>query len=186
MLEDQLDLAALQPYLSLHLPQVGRVQQLEKFSDGQSNPTYLLTATSGQYVLRRQPPGELLKSAHLCEDRGIIGSMFYLMSYEPGRIFWDPCLPELDKAERGEIYSEMNRVLAALHDVDVEAVGLGDFGRPGSYFERQVSRWSRQYRASEIEPIPAMDRLPADRVAAAESAARRWNGEPDPRRLSYR
>lgn len=183
MLEDQLDLAALQPYLSLHLPQVGQLQQLEKFSDGQSNPTYLLTATSGQYVLRRQPPGELLKSAHavdrefrvihalrdsevpvaralhLCEDRGIIGSMFYLMSYEPGRIFWDPCLPELDKAERGEIYSEMNRVLAALHDVDVEAVGLGDFGRPGSYFERQVSRWSRQYRASEIEPIPAMDRL---------------------------
>jgi aminoglycoside phosphotransferase (APT) family kinase protein len=159
------------------------LRDAEKFSDGQSNPTYLLTTSAGQYVLRRQPPGELLKSAHavdrefrvikalqgsevpvaraihLCEDRNIIGSLFYLMSYVLGRIFWDPTLPGLDPAQRTAIYTEMNRVLAALHDIDVEAVGLNDFGRPGSYFERQVSRWSRQYRASEIDPIPAMDHL---------------------------
>ncbi len=181
--DDQFDQGSLQRYLALHVPQTGQLQSLEKFCDGQSNPTDLLNTDSEQFVLRRQPPGEVLKSAHavdrefrvihalrdsevpvaralhLCEDRDVIGSMFYLMSYQPGRIFWDPCLPELNKAERGEIYREMNRVLAALHDVDVEAVGLADFGRPGSYFERQVSRWSRQYRASEIESIPAMDRL---------------------------
>jgi len=183
MPEDQPDIGALQSYLAREAPEIGDLQRLEKFSDGQSNPTYRLDTSSGQYVLRRQPPGELLKSAHavdreyrvisalrdsevpvaraihLCEDRDVIGSLFYLMSYEPGRIFWDPCLPELDKAERAEIYREMNRVLAALHDVDVDRVGLADFGRPGNYFERQVSRWSGQYHASEVEPIPAMDRL---------------------------
>lgn len=183
MREDQLDQASLQSYLTQHVPQVGRLQSLEKFSDGQSNPTYLLQTSTGQFVLRRQPPGELLKSAHavdrefrviealqnsevpvaraihLCQQRDVIGSLFYLMSYEPGRIFWDPALPGLDPAERGEIYSEMNRVLAALHDVDVEAVGLADFGRAGNYFERQVSRWSGQYRASEIGSVPAMDGL---------------------------
>ena len=169
MQEDSLDQAALQNYLSRHVPQVGQIQSLEKFSDGQSNPTYLLQTSTGQVVLRRQPPGELLKSAHavdrefrviealqdsevpvaraihLCQQREVIGSLFYLMSYEPGRIFWDPTLPELKPAERGEIYDEMNRVLAALHDVDLEAAGLADFGRPGNYFERQVSRWSGQY-----------------------------------------
>ena len=180
---DQVDIDTLADYLAREVPRIGRLQQLQKFSDGQSNPTYLVETDSGQYVLRRQPPGELLKSAHavdreyrviealqgsavpvaraihLCEDREVIGSLFYLMSYEPGRIFWDPCLPELPPAERGAIYAEMNRILAALHDIDIEAHGLADFGRPGSYFERQVSRWSRQYRDSEIEPIPAMDRL---------------------------
>ena len=179
----QLDLAALGRYLADSLPEIGRVNGAEKFGDGQSNPTFLLNTDSGPCVLRRQPPGELLKSAHavdrefrvisalrdsavpvaraihLCEDRDVIGSLFYLMSYEPGRIFWDPTLPESNNAERGEIYREMNRVLAALHDIDVDAVGLTDFGRAGNYFERQVSRWSGQYRASEIEPIPAMDKL---------------------------
>ena len=183
MREDRLDRAALEAYLARQVPEIGALQELEKFSDGQSNPTYLLATDRGRYVLRRQPPGKLLKSAHavdreyrviaalaasevpvaraihLCEDRGVIGSLFYLMSYEPGRIFWDPCLAELEARERGAIYDEMNRVLAALHDVDVDAVGLADFGRPGNYFERQVSRWSRQYRASETEPIAAMDRL---------------------------
>ena len=134
-------------------------------------------------VLRRQPPGELLKSAHavdreyrvihalegspvpvpravhLCTDRDVLGSLFFLMSYQPGRIFWDPTLPELSADERRALYAEMNRVLAALHDVDVSAAGLEDFGRPGNYFERQVSRWSRQYRASETETITAMDQL---------------------------
>jgi len=179
----ELDVERLGAYLASNVPEVGLVTGFEKFSDGQSNPTFLLHAGSGDYVLRRQPPGELLKSAHavdrefrvisalagsevpvaralhLCEDRSVIGSLFYLMSYEAGRIFWDPTLPELDSSGRAAIYDEMNRVLAALHDVDIEAAGLADFGRPGNYFERQVSRWSRQYQASEIEPIPAMDRL---------------------------
>jgi aminoglycoside phosphotransferase (APT) family kinase protein len=99
------------------------------------------------------------RAIHLCADRSIIGSLFYVMSFVPGRIYWDPTLPELDADQRGAIYSEMNRVLAALHDVDVTAVGLDDFGRPGSYFERQISRWSGQYRATEIDSIPAMDKL---------------------------
>jgi aminoglycoside phosphotransferase (APT) family kinase protein len=180
---DQLDLDALTSYLLPRAPEIGELLSAKKFSDGQSNPTYLLTTTTGEYVLRRQPPGELLKSAHavdrefrvikalqggevpvaraihLCEDRDVIGSLFYIMSYQRGRIFWDPTLPELDNSQRRDIYTEMSRVLAALHDIDVEAVGLSDFGRPGNYFERQISRWSGQYRASEIEPIPAMDKL---------------------------
>jgi len=183
MEDDQLDTAALGSYLAQYVPQIGRLRRFKKFSDGQSNPTYLLDTSSGQFVLRRQPPGELLKSAHavdrefrviealrnsavpvaraihLCRNPEIIGSMFFLMSYEAGRIFWEPSLPELAPADRGAVYQEMNRVLAALHDIDVEAVGLADFGKPGNYFERQVSRWSRQYRASEAEPIPEMDRL---------------------------
>ena len=183
MNDEQLDLARLGVYLAAHVPDIGKLQSAEKFSDGQSNPTYLLTTTTGRYVLRRQPAGELLKSAHavdrefrvikalqgsavpvaraihLCADRDVIGSMFYIMSYESGRIFWDPTLPGLDYTERRDLYAEMNRVLAALHDIDVGAVGLADFGRPGSYFERQVSRWARQYRAAEIEPIPSMERL---------------------------
>jgi aminoglycoside phosphotransferase (APT) family kinase protein len=99
------------------------------------------------------------RAIHLCTDRAIIGSLFYLMSYVPGKIYWDPTLPELEPRQRTAIYTEMNRVLAALHEVDVVAVGLDDFGRPGSYFERQISRWSGQYRVSETDPIPAMDKL---------------------------
>jgi aminoglycoside phosphotransferase (APT) family kinase protein len=180
---DCLDLNVLGPYLETTVEGFRGLQSAEKFLGGQSNPTFLLTAGSGQYVLRSQPLGKLLKSAHavdreyrvikalwetdvpvarayhLCEDRGLIGSMFYIMSFEQGRIFWDPALPELDNAQRTSIYDETNRVLAALHDVDIEAVGLGDYGRPGNYFERQISRWSKQYRASEIKTIKAMDKL---------------------------
>ncbi len=180
---DKLDLSVLGPYLEANIEGFEGLQSTEKFSGGQSNPTFLLTARSGQYVLRRQPPGELLKSAHavdreyrvtralretevpvaqayhLCEDRAVIGSMFYVMSFEEGRIFWDPALPDLDNPQRAAIYDEMNRILSALHDVDVEAVDLTDYGRPGNYFERQVSRWSTQYRASETETIDAMDSL---------------------------
>jgi len=183
MSDDLLDLDRLGEYLRVELPEIGELRNASKFSDGQSNPTFLINAVSGQYVLRRQPAGELLKSAHavdrefrviralqnsevpvaraihLCEQREIIGSLFFLMSYRPGRIFWDPTLPALDAAERRQIYADMNRVLVALHEVDIAAVGLEDFGRPGHYFERQVSRWSRQYQASVVEPIPAMDRL---------------------------
>ncbi len=170
-------------YLETNIEEFESLVDIKKFSNGQSNPTYLLNAKSGQYVLRRQPSGELLKSAHavdreyrvikalassdvpvahayhLCEDRDVIGSMFYVMSYQSGRIFWDPALPELNNNQRAGIYDEMNRMLAALHDVEVDAVGLSDFGRAGNYFERQISRWSKQYKASETTRIDAMDKL---------------------------
>jgi len=158
--------------------------QLEKFKGGQSNPTYRLRAASGDYVLRRQPPGKLLKSAHavdreyrvmralaetdvpvprvlgLCESRDIIGSMFYVMEFCEGRIFWNATLPGVSgNDERSAIYDQMNRVLASLHCVDPEAVGLADYGKPGNYFARQLSRWKGQYRASELEPITAMEDL---------------------------
>ncbi len=159
--------------------------EAEKFAGGQSNPTFKVTAGGQQFVLRRKPPGVLLKSAHavdrefrvisalrssdvpvpgavaLCEDDDVIGSMFYLMEFKEGRVFWDPALSELNNAERSAVYDDMNRVLAALHSVDVETAGLLDYGRPGNYFERQVSRWSKQYRASETENIPAMEALMA-------------------------
>lgn len=183
MTVDRLDLKSLGAYLEAQIAGFRGLQQAQKFSGGQSNPTFLLSADSGRYVLRKQPPGILLKSAHavdreyrviealagsdvpvprayhLCRDPEVIGTMFYVMSHEDGRIWWDPALPELGREERGLVYDEMNRVLAALHDVDVEAVGLADFGRPGNYFERQVGRWSKQYRASETETIEAMNRL---------------------------
>ena len=154
-----------------------------KFAHGQSNPTFLIDAASGKYVLRRKPPGKLLKSAHavdreyrvmtalagtgvpvprtylLCEDEEVIGGVFFLMEFVDGRVLWDPALPELDKAQRGPVFDEMNRVLAAVHSVDVEAAGLSDYGKPGNYFERQVSRWTGQYRASETETIAEMDRV---------------------------
>ncbi len=189
-----LDSDVLGPYLGDHVAGFSGLKKIEKFADGQSNPTFKVTATSGEYVLRRQPPGELLKSAHavdreyrvlaaladtdvpvanvyhLCEDRDLIGSMFYVMQYCDGRIFWDASIPEVKKADRTAIYDEMNRVLAALHKVDIKEAGLIDFGRPGNYFERQYDRWSSQYRASELRPIEAMntliewlcDNLPAD------------------------
>jgi len=180
---EQLNLNTLGVYLEANIQGFRGLQNARKFEGGQSNPTFLLSADSGQYVLRRQPPGELLKSAHavdreyrvikalkdsdvpvaradhLCEDRDVIGSMFYVMSYEEGRIFWDPGLTDLDNQQRTAIFEEMNRILAALHDVDVEAVGLSDFGRAGNYFERQLGRWTKQYRASETETIGAMDEL---------------------------
>ena len=183
MAVDQLDLAVIGAYLEDHVAGFRGLRAAKKFADGQSNPTFLLTADSGQYVLRRQPPGELLQSAHavdreyrvmsalansdvpvprtfhLCEDRNVIGSLFFVMEFMAGRLFWNPALPELDSARRGAMYAEMNRVLAALHNVDAEAAGLADYGYPGNYFERQVSRWSKQYLASETEPIAAMHEL---------------------------
>ena len=154
-----------------------------KFKGGQSNPTYRIDAASGTYVLRRKPPGQLLPSAHavdrefrvlqalhgtavpvaqplhLCSDASIIGSMFYLMSFVDGRIFWDPSLPDMHPAGRSDIYTGIIDAMAALHTIDPEAVGLGDYGKPGSYFERQIRRWTEQYRASETRPLPAMDAL---------------------------
>ncbi|MEI9419890.1 phosphotransferase family protein [Mesorhizobium sp. Cs1299R1N1] len=179
-----LDQAALAPYLETHIPGFSGLAAIEKFKSGQSNPTYLLTAASGRYVLRAKPPGQLLKSAHqvdrefrvmealsgtavpvpkmlhLSAEGSPIGRMFYIMGFLDGRMFWDPALPEArDNDERAAIYDAMNATLAALHDVDVEAVGLSDFGRPGNYFERQLARWTSQYRASETGTIADMDQL---------------------------
>jgi aminoglycoside phosphotransferase (APT) family kinase protein len=171
----------LASYLEARMPGFRGPLVASKFSQGQSNPTFLIEAASGQYVLRRKPPGKLLKSAHavdreyrvmtalastgvpvpgtylLCKDESVIGSMFFLMEYIDGRVMWNPALPELDRDERSGIFDEMNRVLAAVHSVDFESVGLADFGKPGNYFERQVGRWTAQYRASETEAIPEID-----------------------------
>jgi aminoglycoside phosphotransferase (APT) family kinase protein len=155
----------------------------QKFATGQSNPTYLIDTPSGRYVLRRKPPGKLLKSAHaverefrvlralegvgfpapralaLCEDECVVGSTFYIMSHVEGRIFWDPALPGLAADERAAIYDSMNEALARLHAVDVVGSGLGDYGKPGNYFARQLQRWTEQYRASETGVNADMDRL---------------------------
>ncbi len=179
----ELDVTVLSDYLTENIAGFRGPITAEKFAGGQSNPTYLIDAVSGKYVLRRKPPGELLKSAHavdrefrvmkalaqsdvpvptmrlLCDDDSVIGSMFYVMDYIDGRIFWDAGLPEQSPAERGAIYDAMNRVLANLHNIDVDRIGLSDYGRPGNYFERQLSRWTSQYRASETEAMPAMEKL---------------------------
>jgi len=173
----------LAAYLKQRVPDFRGPLKATKFSGGQSNPTFLIETATGKYVLRRKPSGELLKSAHavdreyrvmsaladtdvpvartyhLCKDDSVIGSMFYLMEYIDGRVMWDPALPDETVGNRRATYREMNRVLAALHSVDVEAVGLADYGKPGSYFERQTGRWSKQYRASETGAIPEMERL---------------------------
>src|SRR6266446_4328279 len=180
----ELPLDRLEAWLRGHVEGFHGPLAAERFAGGQSNPTYRLTAGSGSYVLRRKPPGPLLPSAHavdrefrvmraladtpvpvprvfaLCEDDAVIGSAFYVVEHLDGRIFWDQRLPEIaSPAERAAMFQSMNQVIADLHRVDYAAVGLGDFGRPGNYMARQIARWSRQYRASETEPIAAMDRL---------------------------
>jgi aminoglycoside phosphotransferase (APT) family kinase protein len=179
------DASKLAIYLEEHVDGFQGPLTAEKFADGQSNPTFLIDAKSGKYVLRRKPPGELLKSAHavdrefkvlsalantalpvakvyhLCEDDSIIGSMFYLMEFIDGRVSWDPALPSASNEERGAIYNEMSRVLALLHSVNVDEVGLSNYGKPGNYFERQIGRWSKQYQASETENIPEMNEIMA-------------------------
>jgi aminoglycoside phosphotransferase (APT) family kinase protein len=187
---DTLDAERLAAYLAAKVSGFKGPLKLQKFAGGQSNPTFLLESPSGKYVLRRKPPGQVLKSAHavdrefrviaalaatevpvakaihLCSDDDVIGSMFYLMSYVPGRTFWDAALPELHPGQRPGIYAAMNRTLSALHSVNVDAIGLGDYGKPGNYFARQISMWTRQYQLSETESIPAMnfmlDWLPAN------------------------
>jgi len=180
---------ALSDYLQAQVPGFLGPLTATKFKGGQSNPTYLVEAASGRYVLRRKPLGKLLPSAHavdrefrvlqalhgtavpvarplhLCVDESVIGSMFYLMSYVDGRIFWDPSLPDATPAQRGDVYDAIIHAMAALHTVDPATVGLADYGKPGGYFERQIKRWGDQYRASETRPIASMDalveRLPA-------------------------
>ena len=177
------DVAALERYMREHVEGFGGTLAAEQFKGGQSNPTYRLTAGGRAYVMRRKPPGKLLPSAHavdreyrvitalagsevpvprtycLCADESVVGSMFYVMDCVEGRVLWDPQLPSMTPAERGAIFDEMNRVIAALHRVDYAAIGLADYGKPGNYFARQVDRWSRQYKASETEKIEPMDRL---------------------------
>lgn len=179
----ELDQNVVGRYLASSIKGFGRLADIKKFPDGQSNPTFLLTTNSGQYVLRRQPPGELLKSAHavdrefrvmqalqqtpipvpkvfhLCEDREVIGSLFFVMEFIDGTVFFDPALPTHSPQQRNGIYNEMNRILAALHNLDVDDLGLSDYGKPGNYFTRQVDRWTRQYRASETDVIADMDAL---------------------------
>lgn len=170
-------------YLSSHVESFRGPLSVSQFKGGQSNPTYLLDAASGRYVLRRKPPGKLLKSAHavdrefriisalyatgfpvprplvLCEDDEIIGTAFFVMEFVEGRIFWDLDLPGLEPAERAAIYDNVNETIARLHNLDYAAIGLKDYGKPGNYFARQISRWSGQYRASETATVEAMDAL---------------------------
>lgn len=179
----RLDTAALDRWARAHVPGWRGPATARKFASGQSNPTYLVEGPSGRTVLRRKPPGQLLKSAHavdrefrvmralgsagypvakalaLCTDASVLGGDFYLMDFVEGRIFWDPLLPDLAREERGLVYDAMNAGLADLHRIDPAAVGLADFGRPGNYFARQFARWSEQYRASEVETIADMDAL---------------------------
>ena len=176
--------SALVPWLETHVVGFAGFRDLSKFGHGQSNPTYRVDAASGTYVLRAKPLGTLLKSAHAVDrefrvmralensqvpvpkmlalspegDDSPISRMFFVMEYRDGRIFWDPALPEMDndRDARFRIYDAMNDTLARLHSVDVAAIGLGDFGKPGSYFARQTDRWAKQYRASEVDHNPVV------------------------------
>lgn len=179
----ELDPVAVSAYLEQHLPGFKGPLSAEKFQRGQSNPTYLLTTPVSNFVLRRKPEGNLLKSAHavdreyrvqaalcetsvpvpkmhlLCQDESIIGSDFYIMEHIEGQNFNEPTLDELPVNSRADVYNDFNRILAALHEVDIESVGLADFGPPGSYYERQISRWCKQYRATETSVVTDMDKL---------------------------
>lgn len=179
------DTAALERWLVERLPGFAGPLTVEMFKGGQSNPTYKLITPQRAYVMRAKPGpvAKLLPSAHaierefrvmsalagtdvpvaqmhlLCEDESVIGRAFYVMQCVEGRVLWEQSLPGMDNAGRGAIYDEMNRVMAALHRVRPDAVGLADYGKPGNYFERQIGRWSKQYQASITQPIPEMDRL---------------------------
>jgi aminoglycoside phosphotransferase (APT) family kinase protein len=179
------DVGALQAHLAAHLPAFEGPLAVEQFKGGQSNPTYKLVTPARSYVMRSKPgpSAKLLPSAHaidrefrvmrglagtevpvaqmllLCEDEDVIGRAFYVMEFMDGRVLWDQSLPGLTNSERGAIYDEMNRVIAALHRVDVRAAGLADYGKPGNYFERQIGRWSKQYLASVTEEITEMNQL---------------------------
>jgi len=189
-------LPALQDWMRDHVPGFRGTLHVQAFEGGQSNPTFRLSALSGEYVLRRRPLGNLLPSAHAvdreyrvqraleetavpvarvhgyCADVAVIGSAFYVMDYVPGRIFFDPRLPDVTPDQRAAMFAAMNDVIAHLHGIDWRAVGLEGFGRPGGFLARQIGRWTSQYRASEMQPIEAMDRLiewlPAHLPAADE------------------
>ncbi len=196
---------ALEAWLAGHVADYAGPLGVEQFRGGQSNPTYKLITPGRCYVLRRKPPGKLLPGAHavereyrvitalgkqgfpvaksygLCEDEGVIGTPFYVMEMVEGRIFWDTAFPELPAGDRPAYFDAMNATMAALHCIDPEAAGLGDYGKPGNYFERQIARWSRQYQGDvEAGRVAAMDRLvewlPAN-VPADEPQARVIHGD---------
>ncbi len=192
------DVDALQAHLQRALPGFDGPLTVEQFKGGQSNPTYKLLTPGRAYVMRSKPgpAAKLLPSAHaverefrvmralagtgvpvaqmllLCADEAVIGRAFYVMEFMDGRVLWDQSLPGLSNNERGAVYDEMNRVIAALHSVDVAAAGLSDYGKPGNYFDRQIGRWSKQYVASVTEPIAEMDRLMAWLPAHMPASAR--------------
>jgi len=177
------DIANLERYLRDHVEGFPGNLEVEQFKGGQSNPTFMLKAGPRRYVLRRKPPGKLLPSAHavdrehrvitalhasgfpvaktycLCMDDAVIGTAFYVMDYVTGRVLWEPSLPHLPKDQRGAYFDELNRVIALLHSLDYASIGLSDYGKPGNYIERQINRWTKQYRASETERIEAMENL---------------------------
>lgn len=178
-----LNVARLSKWLGRSLPSMPPVTGSAKFPGGQSNPTYRLEAGDQSYVLRRQPFGPLLRSAHavdrefrllqalapldfaaprpfaMCNDDAVLGSKFYIMEQIEGRTFWDGALPEIAPGDRRAIYESMVDTLAALHNVDFEAAGLGDFGASGNYLERQINRWTKQYRAAQTDDIPEVEQL---------------------------
>ena len=177
------DSLRLQPWIDEHVAGAGKIQTIEQFKGGQSNPTYKVVTESKNLVLRRKPPGVLLPSAHavdreykvmtalqqtsvpvpktygLCEDEEVIGTPFFVMDFLDGNIYWDLLLNDKSPAERSDIYASKNNVIAQLHMVNYESVGLSDYGKPGNYIARQVSRWTKQYIASETQDIPAMNKL---------------------------
>lgn len=177
------DEARLAEYLDKHVPGFEGPLTVKQFEGGQSNPTFLLETPGRSYVMRRKPPGQLARSAHavdreyrilaaladtdvpvprpyaLCTDERVLGTVFFVMDHVPGRILRDPTLPELTPPERRALVIDYVDTLASLHNVDYRAIGLEDFGRPGNYFERQISRWGRQYQETETDPIPEMHRL---------------------------
>ena len=177
------DLNALNNFLSAHNIGISNILDYKQFKGGQSNPTYLLNSENDQYVLRRKPPGKLLKSAHavdreykvltglnstnvptpntliLCEDEDVIGTAFYLMEYCSGNIYWDPVASELDITRRKKIFDQMNLGISRLHTQDYKDIGLEDYGKPGNYIERQTSRWTKQYFDSETEVLKSMHNL---------------------------
>ena len=181
----KVDLGALSDYMHKHVAGFSGDLQIQQFKGGQSNPTFMLTAGSQRYVLRTKPApaAKLLPSAHaierefrvmdalskagfpaarqyaLCEDEEVIGRAFYIMEFMDGRVLWDQSMPDMSNAERAAHYDEMNRVIAQLHTIDYKAIGLETYGKPGNYFGRQIDRWTRQYKASETEHIPAMEHL---------------------------
>ncbi|MEO7242184.1 MAG: phosphotransferase [Variovorax sp.] len=198
--QHRFDLGALTAWMQQHVEGFAGPIEVEMFKGGQSNPTYKLKTPRATYVMRSKPgpAARLLPSAHaierefkvmrglsdtdvpvpkmlgLCSDESVIGRSFYIMTFAEGRVLWEQSLPGLSNVERGAIYDEMNRVIAALHSVDVARHGLADYGKPANYVERQITRWSQQYQASVTEPIAAMDRLmqwlPAHLPASAKDA----------------
>ena len=179
----KIDSANLQSWIDEYVPNAGKIKAIEQFKGGQSNPTYKIITESKNLVLRRKPPGKLLPSAHavdreykvitalydtdvpvpktygLCEDDDVAGTAFFVMDFLDGDLFWDPMIPSMTNTDRTEIYKNKNKTLAKLHSVDYKKIGLEDYGKPGNYVARQVSRWSKQYRASETDNIEAMNNL---------------------------